>query len=131
MFFTQVIDHLRKVIQILFQRGPFRRNINIVEAVIRHIQLVEEFKRDIRFALRQLQCFAGLLPRTVKRTDAEHIRTVPAEGVPVAGSKTQVIFHALTQHQLVRIVMTKCERISGFRAFVTNTIELVEISLHI
>ncbi len=107
LFFRQHIDHLREVIQVLFQRSAFRGDVHIVEAVIRHIQLMEELKGDVRFALRQLQCIARLLPWAVERTYAKHIGPAPAEGMPVAGGETQVIFHALTQHQLVRVVMTK------------------------
>ena len=108
LFFSQHVDHLRKIVQILFQRRPFRRHVHIVETVVRHVQLMEELERDVGFTLRQLNGLARLLPWTVKRAHAEHIGTVPAEGVPVAGGKAQVIFHALTQHQLIRVVVTKC-----------------------
>ena len=108
LFFSQYVDHLREIVQILFQRCPFRRHVHIVETVVRHVQLMEELERDVGFTLRQLNGLARLLPWSVKRAHAEHISTVPAEGVPVAGGKAQVIFHALTQHQLIRVVVTKC-----------------------
>ena len=108
LFCRQHIHHLRKVVQILFQRRPFRRHVNIMEAVVRHVQLVEELKRHIGFAFRQLDGLTRLLPRAVKGAHAEHIGAVPAEGMPVTGGKAQMIFHALTQHQLIRVVVTKC-----------------------
>ncbi len=79
-----------------------------MEAVVRYVQLVEEFKRDIRFTFRQFDGFARLLPWSVKRANTEHVGTVPAEGMPVTGGKAQMVFHALTQHQLIRVVVTKC-----------------------
>ena len=104
----QYIHHLRKVVQILFQRCAFRRHVDVMEAVVRHIQLVEELKRHIGFALCQFDGLTRLLPWAVKGAHAEHIGTVPAEGMPVTGGKAQMIFHALTQHQLIRVVVTKC-----------------------
>ena len=91
---------------------------------------MEKLKCDICFTLRQRQCLTRLLPRTIKRPHTKHIRPVPAEGVPVTGRKTQMIFHPFAQHQLIRVVMTESQRVSGFRAFVTNAIELIEIGLH-
>ena len=68
---------------------------------------MEKFKRHIRLALRQLQRIAGLLPRTVERAYAKHIRAVPAEGMPVAGRKTQMLFHAFTQYDFIWIIMAE------------------------
>ena len=130
LFFRQHIHHLREVIGILFQRRPFRRNVNVVEAVVRYVQFVEKLKRDIGFAFRHFQRFARLLPRAVKGAHAEHISAVPAEGMPVAGRKAQVLFHPFAQDQLIRIVMTESQWVSGFRAFITNAIELIKIGLH-
>ena len=108
LFRRQYIHHLRKIVQILFQRRAFRRHVHVMEAVVRYVQLVEELKCDIGFALCQLNGLTRLLPRAVKGTHAEHIGAVPAEGMPVTGGKAQMIFHALTQHQLIRVVVTKC-----------------------
>ncbi|MNV53798.1 hypothetical protein D3C71_1459580 [compost metagenome] len=69
---------------------------------------MEELKCNVRFAFCQRQRVARLLPGAIERSDAKHISPVPAEGVPVAGGKAQMVFHALTQHQLVRVVVTKC-----------------------
>ena len=91
---------------------------------------MEEFKSNVSFAFCPLNGFARLLPWTVKRTDAEHICTVPAERMPIAGSKAQMVFHAFTQYKLIRVVVAESQRVFGFWAFETNTIQLVEISLH-
>ncbi|MNV69584.1 hypothetical protein D3C71_1625000 [compost metagenome] len=53
LFFTQIIHHLSKVVQILFKRRAFRRDVNIVEAVIRNVQFVEKLECHIGFAFRQ------------------------------------------------------------------------------
>ena len=82
-----------------------------MEAVVGHIELMEEFEGDIGFAFCQRHRLARLLPRAIEGADAKHIRAVPAEGVPVAGGETQVIFHAFPEHQLIRVVVTKRERI--------------------
>ena len=79
-----------------------------MEAVIRHVELVEKFKRHVRFAFGHFQRIARGLPGTLKRAGAKHIRAIPAEIMPVTGGKAQMIFHALTQHQLIRVVVTKC-----------------------
>ena len=68
---------------------------------------MEEFKCDVSFTFCQLQRLTRLLPRAVKRAYTKHIGAIPAERVPVTGGETQVVFHALTQHQLIRIVVTK------------------------
>ena len=108
LFRRQYIHHLRKIVQILFQRRAFRRHVHVMEAVVRYVQLVEKFKSDVRFTFCQLNGFTRLLPRAVERAHAEHIGSIPAEGMPVTGGKAQMIFHALTQHQLIRVVVTKC-----------------------
>ena len=130
LFFRQHFNHLRKVVGILFQRCPFRGNVNVVETVVRYVQFVEKLKRDIRFAFRHFQRFARLLPRAVKGAHAKHVSTIPAEGVPVAGRKAQVVLHPFAQHQFIRVVMTESQWVSGCRAFITNAIELIKIGLH-
>ncbi|CCJ94710.1 hypothetical protein BN131_2383 [Cronobacter malonaticus 681] len=41
-----------------------------------------------------------------------------------------MVFHTLAGNQLIGIVMAKCQGIRGFRAFITHTFKLVEISRH-
>ena len=64
-----------------------------MEAVVRYVQLVEKFKSDVRFTFCQLNGFTRLLPRAVESAHAEHIGSIPAEGMPVTGGKAQMIFH--------------------------------------
>ena len=130
LLLRQHFDHLGKVIQVLLQRRAFRRYVNIMEAVVRHVELMEKLKGHVGFAFREAQRVACLLPRAFKRANTKHIRAVPAERVPVAGSETQMVFHTLAGNQLIGIVMAKCQGIRGFRAFITHTFKLVEISRH-
>ena len=130
LFLSQHLDHPGEVIAVLLERSAFRRDVNVVEAVVRHVEFMEEFERHIGFAFGHLQGVARLLPGTIKGAHAKHIGAIPAEGVPVTGRKTQMIFHPFAQHQFIRVVMTESQRVSGFRAFVTNAIELIEIGLH-
>ena len=101
-----------------------------MEAVVRHIKLMEKLKGDVGFTFRHFQRLARLLPRTIEGAHAKHICPVPAEGMPVASGKPQMLFHALAQHHLVRVIVTERERVGGFWAFITNAIELIEIGLH-
>ena len=130
LFCRQHIDHLCEIVEILLQRRAFRGDVNVVEAVVRHVQLVEKLKGNVGFTFCHFEGVTRLLPRTVEGTDAKHIGPVPAERVPVAGRKPQVFFHAFTQHQLIRIIVTESQRVSGLSAFITNAIELIEIGLH-
>ena len=61
---------------------------------------------------------------------AKHIRAIPAEVMPITGGKTQMICHAFSQHDFIRIIVAKRQRIIGFRSGKKNAFELVKISLH-
>ena len=130
LFLSQHLDHPGEVIAVLLERSAFRRDVNVVEAVVRHVEFMEKFERHIGFAFGHLQGVARLLPWAIEGAHAKHIGAIPAESVPVTGRKTQMIFHPFAQHQFIRVVMTESQRVSGFRAFVTNAIELIEIGLH-
>ena len=130
LFLRQHIGHYGKVIQIFLQRFTFWRDVDIMEAVIRHIEFVEEFKSNVGFHFCQRERIASLLPGLFKRALAKHIRAIPAEVMPITGGKAQMFFHSFTQHDFIRIVMTKSEWIGRFRSFKTYTIELIEIILH-
>ena len=52
LFCRQYINHLRKIVFVLFQRRAFRRDIHVMEAVVGHVQLVEKLERHVRLALR-------------------------------------------------------------------------------
>lgn len=103
----QDINHLRKIIDVLFNDAPQGKHPHRGSNKMAHVTC-GKLKCDICFTLRQRQCLTRLLPRTIKRPHTKHIRPVPAEGVPVAGGKTQVLFHTLAQHQFVGIVVTEC-----------------------
>ena len=130
LLLRQYLDHPGEVIAVLLERTPFRRDVNVVEAVVRHVEFMEKFERHIGFAFGHLQGVARLLPWAIEGAHTKHIGAIPAESVPVTGRKTQMIFHPFAQHQFIRVVMTESQRVSGFRAFVTNAIELIEIGLH-
>lgn len=46
-----------------------------MEAVVRHVQFLEEFEGDIGLTLCQRQLIPCLLPRPLERPDAKHIRS--------------------------------------------------------
>ena len=46
------------------------------------------------------------------------------------GGKTQMVCHAFSQHDFIRIIVAKCQRIIGFGSGKANAINLVEIGLH-
>ncbi|CAH0323995.1 hypothetical protein SRABI106_04483 [Rahnella aquatilis] len=101
-----------------------------MEAIVRHVQLLEEFESDIRFTFSQLQRVTGMLPRAVKGAHTEHVITIPAEGVPVTSRETQMLSHRFAEDHFFRVVMTECQRISAVSTFVANCVELVEICVH-
>src|SRR5213083_104706 len=100
-----------------------------MEAVPRHIQLVEKLKGHIRFQFCLLQRISAFLPRTIKSADTKHIRAIPAESVPVTGGKAQMLRHGLAEDHLIGIVVAESERMSRLGAFITNPIDLIEISV--
>ena len=130
LFLCQHFGHHGEIVQIFFQRRAFWRDVDIVEAVIRHVELVEKFKRHVRFAFGHFQRIARGLPGTLKRTGAKHIRAIPAEVMPITGGKTQMLCHAFSQHDFIRIIVAKRQRIIGFGSGKANAINLVEIGLH-
>ncbi|MNP70914.1 hypothetical protein D3C76_1672180 [compost metagenome] len=98
-----------------------------MEAVVRYVQLVEELERHVGFAFGQRQRVARLLPGTIEGTDAEHVRAVPTEGMPVTGGETQMFRHALAKHQFIRIVVMKGQGVIAGWAFVAHLLKLIKI----
>ena len=91
---------------------------------------MEEFKCYVGFHFCQRERIARLLPGLFKRTLAKHIRAIPAEVMPITGSKAKMFFHSFAEHDFIRVVMAKSEWICRFRSFKAYTIEPIEIILH-
>ena len=90
-------------------------DVHIMEAVIGKPQFREEFKSRCHLRISSAAVIGRVLPRAIKRACAENVEAVPAEGVPVAHRHAQVVFHALSKHHLVLVVIAIGKRVLAFR----------------
>jgi hypothetical protein len=95
----------------------FRGHVAVVEAVIRHAELLEEFEGDgqLLAGLRH-RVAADLQPRPVQRPDPEHVAAVPGERMPQADADPEVVGHRLAEDEPIRPVDLECKGVAGPQA---------------
>ncbi len=97
-----------------------------MEAIERCAEKREEFKGHIGLQLCSFE--AVLVPGAVKGTAAKRIATLPCKCMPIGDRKAQVVFQTFAKDNLVRIVMTECQRIVAVWSFVTYFLDVAEKS---
>src|SRR5690606_38465123 len=103
-----------------------RRQVDVVEAPVRHAQLGEELERGVDLGLGGGHRVA-LLPREAAGARAERVGAGVAEGVPVADREAQVVAHGLAADHLVGIVDLERQRVVRFRTFVGDRADAGEV----
>ncbi len=48
--------------------------------------------------------------------------------MPVGDRKAQMVFHALSQHNFIRIIVAECQRVVAVRSFIFNLLNVAEKS---
>ena len=98
----------------------FRRDIPVMETVIRRTQFGGEFKRGIQRLFGCFHRFAAGQPRTAESPGAENVRTGSFERVPVGNGEAQMFPHGLAADFFVSVIKFKRQRIARFRTFVLD-----------
>jgi hypothetical protein len=120
----EVVDSRAQVIRALGERRAFGPHVGVVEAVVGHAE-----------RRKQLECHVGLLfrgghrvaePRPLERLAAERIAAGPDERVPVAYGEAQMLLEALAEHDAIRVVPAKRERVRAVRPFVFDVSAVAE-----
>ena len=101
-----------------------RPHIGIVEAIVGCAEQRKHLEGNIRFQLGVLHRLAE--PGPFEGLAAERIAARPGKGVPIGDGKTQMVFHALAQHQFVGIVEAVGERIRRIRTFIFDRLDVAE-----
>jgi hypothetical protein len=114
--FDQVDDRQQPVAGL----GPgsaLRSDVAVVEGEERHAELVEEVERRVQLGACGVHGIqTGGQPRSVQRSDPEHVRARPGERMPQADRDPEVVLHPLAEDQPVRVVDRVGQGIPGIRA---------------
>ena len=99
-----MIDRFGEELAVLGDVGGVGHHVDVVEAVIGHVERLEELERYL--ALHGCRCavVGAAVPRAIERAAAEHVGAGPAERVPEACGEAEVILHALAEDHLVLVV---------------------------
>ncbi|SYZ57601.1 hypothetical protein CPBF367_38810 [Xanthomonas arboricola pv. juglandis] len=120
-------DHVFEVALVLADVVGIRRQVDVVEAVIRHAKLGEEFKRGIGLGFGTVQRGVADIPRIRARARAERIGAIAAEAVPVGHGKAQMLGHGLVADLLVGVVDLEGQRVVRVAAFEADLADTGEI----
>jgi hypothetical protein len=101
-----------------------------MEAVERRTELGEKFKSHIRLGLGGSHGVGHMLPRAHKGVATKGVQAVPAEAVPIAHGKAQVLFHALAKNQSVPVVPFEGQGVGGRGALINNGCNVGEVRSH-
>ena len=123
---SHALDDAIELIAALAKRRALGCHIPVVETKERNAELCEEFEGDVRLVLRLRHAIAALEPGTIEGALTEDVRPRPAEAVPVADRKTQMIFHPLSENDPVRLVVPEREIVRRIGAFVGNRVDVGE-----
>ena len=102
-------------------------HVDIVEAIERHIELLDEGQRRFSLGFRRGGVVRTGMPWAAEGAGTEHIAARPAESVPKAHRHAQVIFHALAQHLAVLVVPAVGEIVAAGGSFVADGVKRGEI----
>ena len=91
------------------ERGAFRRGIDVVEGEEGDIEQAEQLEGDIGLGPRQLHRIRAMVPGPQECLAAEGIAAGPAERMPVAGGKTEVILEPLAVNHAIPVVPAEGE----------------------
>ena len=117
----------QQVLLRLGERLAFGGHIAVVEAVVGHGELLEELEGCRQFRPSGRHRIARAVgPGAIPGADAEDIRALRVERVPVADGEAQVLGHGLAQHGRIGIVVAERQRIGGVRAAVGDGVDVLE-----
>jgi hypothetical protein len=101
----RVVGQRVEVVAELGERGAFRGDVAVVEAVVRRPELLDELERDGHLlAGRRHRVGVRVEPGPVERPDPEHVAAVPRERVPEADADPEVVGHPRAEDEPVGFV---------------------------
>ena len=126
----QHIDHGMEVGDAFARRVAFGRHVAVMKTVVRCAQFGEELKGRVGLGFGRGHGVAHVLPGTLEAVTAKGVASIPAEAVPIAHGKTQVVFHALAGDDAVLVVPLEGQGVFGVFAFKGYGGDGVEIAAH-
>ena len=109
------------------QTGTFRSDVTVMERPKGALDFTEELKSRIQTSQCHGDRIRTALPRANDGSGTERIGSGSTERMPIRNGKTQVLLHRLAVNDLIRIVVTECQRIIGTRACVADFLNLWEV----
>ena len=117
----QVIGELEQVRGLLSKRCALGRNIVIMEAVVRHPELLEELERHPHLRSGGIhRRKVRIQPGPIKRAFAKDVVAGPVERMPVADRHAEVFSHGLAANNTVGVVPAERQRVIRIRPFETD-----------
>ena len=107
--------------------GTFGRNIPIVKAVEINLTLLQKLKKDRHPCERIVEGLTPIIPWHVSCTRSKRISQGIAHTMPVSSTEAQVILHAFTGNEFVRVVVPESERVVRARTFKFNLGDVGEV----
>ncbi len=94
----------------LGERCTFRRRIDVVEGEIGHVEQAEQLEGDVGLGARLFHRIRAVVPGPQERLAAEGITARPAQRMPVAGRKAQMILEPAAVDDAVLVVPAEGKR---------------------
>src|SRR5690606_23609550 len=91
-------------------------DVDVMKTEIGNIEAGDEIERFVELVVRRLLIQLARMPRAFKSAGAENIEPVPAETMPVADCKAQMLRHGLAEDLAVLVVILIRERILALRS---------------
>ncbi len=124
----QMINRLGKALAERTDGVGIGHDVGVVEAVEGHVQFLDEGQRSLPLGTRRRRIVCACMPGATEGAGAEHIAARPAEAMPEADRKAQMLFHALAQDDLVLVVPAIGEVVITLRPLVGDGREFSEIT---
>ncbi|AOW24381.1 hypothetical protein BJP26_13020 [Sphingomonas melonis TY] len=126
----EVIDGVREMCAVFGYRRGIGHHVDVVEAIIGHIELAEEVEGDRAFVFRCGGIVGAAVPGAIEGAAAEDVAARPAEGVPEAGSEAEMLLHRLAEDDTGLVVIAIGEFGVALRPFVTDRRNVGEVFGH-
>src|SRR5689334_19918467 len=114
----------------LLQRRGGRHDVDVVEAVEGRSELREELERDVHLCGGSFTRHRPSKPWPAEGRRTENVEPIPAEGMPVADRRSQVLDHRLAQHLAVGLVEAEGQRIVALGSLEPDAFDALEVLSH-
>jgi hypothetical protein len=120
----EAVGHLREIAAEFGEARAFRDHVLVVEGEEREAEGREHLEGDVGLEPRALHVL--VVPGAREGRGAEHVRTHPAEIVPVADGRAEVLGHRLAHDDPARVVMPEGQGIVALRTLVSDRSDIAK-----